>query len=174
MAPARAALLGGEERQVDGVGDEVRVEQQPFLLALVREVFRLAGEALLEVVIAVENEIQVAERVDDDRRVGDRDVARGVLARAVEVLVPAVERDREDRTRLPLEGDAVPGVVPDRGGAAAVEDVDHLLEELALRREALARRDLADVAVVRGARGVMVEEYAFASPAAPRLEFHRV
>src|SRR6185436_2697036 len=50
------------------------------------------------------------------------------------------------RARLPLELDALAGIVPDRGRAAAVEDVDHLLVELALRREALAGRDLAHVA----------------------------
>ena len=53
---ARAALLGREERQVDRVGDEVRVEKQALLLALVGEVLRLAVEALLEVVLRVEDE----------------------------------------------------------------------------------------------------------------------
>ena len=49
---ARAALLRGDQRQVDRVGDEVGVEQQAALLALVGEVVRLAVEALLEVVAA--------------------------------------------------------------------------------------------------------------------------
>ena len=51
-AAAGAALLRRYQRQVDRVGDEVGVEQQPLLLALVGEVVRLAVEALLEVVAA--------------------------------------------------------------------------------------------------------------------------
>ena len=93
------------ERQVDRVGHEVGVEQQAALLARVGEVVRLAVEAILEVVARVEDEVEVAERVDDHRRVGHGDVARGLAAGAVEVLVPGVQRDREDRARLPLERD---------------------------------------------------------------------
>jgi len=35
VTPAGAALLRGNERQIDGVGDEIRLEQQALLLALV-------------------------------------------------------------------------------------------------------------------------------------------
>ena len=56
-AAARAALLGRDERQVDRVGHEVRVEQQALLLALVGEVVGLAVEAVLEVVLRVEDEV---------------------------------------------------------------------------------------------------------------------
>jgi hypothetical protein len=65
------------------------------------------------------------------------------------MLVPAVERDAEDRPRLPFKGDAGAGIIPDSGRAAALEDKDHLVKELALRGELSGRRDLADVAVVR-------------------------
>src|SRR2546430_14292302 len=80
----------------------------------------------------------------------------GVPPRAVEMLGPGIERNSEDRPRFPLEADALPGLVPDRGRAAAVEHVDHLLVQLPLRREALAGRDLADIAVVRGTRRVVI------------------
>ena len=90
------------------------------------------------------------------------------------MLVPAVERDAEDRARLPFEGDARAGVVPDRGRAAAVEDEDHLLEQLALRLELLAGRDLADIAIVRGARGIVVEKAPRAAAPRPGLEARRV
>jgi hypothetical protein len=46
-------------------------------------------------VLRVENEPGVVEDVHDDRAVGDGDVARRLLPRAVEMLVPAVDRDRE-------------------------------------------------------------------------------
>ena len=84
------------------------------------------------------------------------------------MLVPAVERDREDRARLPLEGDARAGIVPDRGRAAAGEDHDHLLEQMMARLQLLAGRDLADVAVVGGARGLVVDEHALGGVAAAR------
>src|SRR5262249_54009576 len=83
------------------------------------------------------------------------------------------ERDGEDRARLPLEGDARPGVVPNGRGAAARQHQDHLLEQVVLRRERLPRRDLADVAVVRGARGLVVDEHALAVLARPGLELDR-
>ena len=48
------------------------------------------------------------------------------------------------------------------------EDHDHLLVEMMLRLELLAGRDLADVAVVGGARGLVVDEHALGAVAAPR------
>ena len=164
--PPAPRSRGGHERQVHGVGHEVRVEQEPALFAPVGEVVRLAVEAVIEVVPRVEHEVEVTEGVDDDRRIGHGDEACGVLAGAVEVLVPGVQRNRKERARLPFEGDLLPGVVPHGRGPASVEHVDHLLEQLTLRSELLARRDLADVAVVRRARRIMVQEHA--APAAPR------
>src|SRR5437660_613055 len=98
-----------------------------------------------------------------------RGSSRSGLARRVELLVPAIERNGEDRARLPLEGEAGTGIVPHGGGTAARQHQDHLLEQMVLRLEFLARRDLADIAVVRRARGFVVDEYAFAVLARPRL-----
>ena len=64
MAATGAALLGGDQRQVDGVGDEIRREQEAVLLALGGEIIRLAGEAVLEVIVEVEDEILVVIEVD--------------------------------------------------------------------------------------------------------------
>src|SRR2546421_13060299 len=64
--------------------------------------------------------------------------------------------------------------VPDRGRAAAGQPVDHLLVQLPLRREALAGRNLADIAVVRGTRRVVIQENRPASPPRPGLELYRV
>src|ERR1700691_2284007 len=86
------------------------------------------------------------------------------------MLVVAIERNGEQRAVLPLEGDARAGVVPHRGRAATAQDQDHLLVELPVRAETLARRNFHDVAVVRGARGVVVEEYRIAAAPRPRLE----
>src|SRR5262249_14860259 len=48
-----------------------------------------------------------------------------------------------------------------------------LLEQVMLRRQRLPRRDLADVAVIRGARGLVVDEHALAVLARPGLELDR-
>jgi len=62
MAPAGTALLRGDERQIDGVGDEVRLEQQALLLALAAEVFRLSGKRFLKSLFRVEHEFDVFVR----------------------------------------------------------------------------------------------------------------
>ena len=174
VAAAGAALLRRDQRQVDRIRHEVRRQQEALGLVLGGEIIRLAVEAALEVVLGAEDEIQVLVEIDDDRRVGHRDEARRIAARAVEVLVPAVERDGEQRAGLPLEGHALAGVVPHRGRAAAAQDHDGFFEQLPLGRERLARRDLADVAVVRGARGLVVQEHAAAAAPRPGLELDRV
>ena len=174
VAAAGAALLRRDQRQVDRVRHEVRRQQEALGLVLGGEIIRLAVEAALEVVLGAEDEIQVLVEIDDDRRVGHRDEARRIAARAVEVLVPAVERDGEQRAGLPLEGDALAGVVPHRGRAAAAQDHDGFFEQLPLRAERLARRDLADVAVVRGARGLVVHEHAAAAAPRPGLQLDGV
>src|SRR5256885_919356 len=132
---ARAALLGGNERQVHGVGDEVRLEQEALLFALVAEVVRLAGKTVLEIVFRVEYELDILIEVDDRGPVGHCHVARGLSARPVEMLVPGVQGDRKQGPRLPFEGDALAGVVPNRRRAEAGQYVDHFLEQLSLRRE---------------------------------------
>ena len=50
VAAAGTALLGGDQRQIHRVGDEVGLEQQALLLALAREIVGLAGEAVLEII----------------------------------------------------------------------------------------------------------------------------
>ena len=168
---AGAAFLGADERQVDRVGDEVRHQQEALLLRLGGEIVGLAGEAVGEIGRHVEDEIDVVIHVDDGGRVGHRDIADALLAGAVEMLMPGIERDGEDGAGLPFEGDALAGIVPHAGRAAAVEHQDHLLVQLPLRRELAARRDLADVAVVRGARGLVVDEHALAALARPGFQF---
>ena len=141
VAAAGAALLGLDQRQVDGVGDEVGLQQQTLLLALVGEIVRLAGEAVLEVVARVEYELDIVIEVDDRGPVGDGHVACRPRALAVEMLVPAVDRNGEQRALVPLEGDLLTRIVPNAGRAAPVQYVDHFLEQLALRLELAAARE---------------------------------
>ena len=145
----RAALFGRHQRQVDGVGDKVGVEQQALLFTAVGKVVALAAEAVFEVDIGVENKARVAKGVDDDRPIRHRNKTRGVFARAIEMLMHGVEWDGEDGPRLPLKTEPLASAVPHRGAAPAIQHVDHFFKELALRRELLAGRDFTHVAVVR-------------------------
>src|SRR5579883_1266830 len=172
MAAARAALLGADERQIDRIGDEIGAEQEAVLLALGAEIVGLAVETALEVVVATENVIDVLVKIDHRRRIGDRHIPRRLLSGAVEMLMPSVERNGEQRPRLPLEGDALALVVPHGGRAAAVENEDHLLVELPMRLELLAGRNLHHVAVVGDARSVVVDEDRIAAAPRPWLELN--
>ena len=174
VAATCAPLVRHIERQVHRIGHKVRVEQQPPLLPLAREVVGLAVEAFGEVVLGVEDEVHVAEGVHDDGRIRHGHIARRLRARAVEMLMPGIERNREDRPCLPLERNLPARVVPDRRRSAAVKHVDHFLEQLPLRLELSAGRDLADVAVVRRAGGVVVQDDAFAATPRPRFQFNGV
>jgi len=75
VAAAGAALLGGQQRQIDRVGHEIGARQEAVLLGLRREIIRLAGKPVLEIVRTVEDEIEIVVAVDHRRRVGHRDEA---------------------------------------------------------------------------------------------------
>src|SRR5262249_40886183 len=143
-------------------------------LALGAEIIGLAVEAVAEVVLGAEYEVDIFVEIDDGRRVGYGDIAGGLAARAVEVLMPRVEGNRKQRACLPLEGDATAGIVPHRSRAAAVEHQDHFLEQLGGRREFLPWRDLTHIAIVRGSRRFVVDEDALAAPPRPRPQLDGV
>src|SRR6185436_7012481 len=82
------------------------------------------------------------------RRRGHRQKPRRLLSAGVEMLPPGIGRRREQAAGLPLEGDLPVLLVPDRRRAAAFEHEIDFLEQIALRRDALARRDLQHIGVV--------------------------
>src|SRR3954463_7350446 len=89
------------------------------------------------------------------------------------MLVPAIQWDAEQGARLPFEGDALTGRIPDRRRAAAIQYKNHFLEQVAHRREALAGRNFAHITVVRGARCLVIDEHSVAATSRPRLELDR-
>jgi hypothetical protein len=103
----------------------------------------------------------------DQGRIGDGQIAGRPVAATVEVTVPGVQRNREEAARLPLERDLLTLVIPDLGRAVALQDVDHLLEELAAWVGRLAGWDLTDVGVIRATRAVEVDVGAEPAPARP-------
>jgi len=83
VAAAGPTLLGGDERQVDGVGDEIGLQQETDLLALGAEIVGLAGEAVLEVIGRVEDEIDIVIEIEHRWAVGHRHEAHDLLSGAV-------------------------------------------------------------------------------------------
>ena len=159
LTPAAAALLPLEQPHGARVGNEpglpdTLLEQ----LALSVEVALLAAEAVGELERAVEDEIEVVVLAQRRRQVGDGDVADRLRA-AVEVLVPRVQRNREQAALRPLERLLVLLVIPDARRAAPEEHVDDLLVHVMLRLRRAARSDLHNVRVL-GARRVEVEDRA--------------
>src|SRR5436190_15812336 len=101
-----AALPGAHERQVHRIGHEIGLQQETDLLAFGGKIVRLPGKPVLEVMTVTENKTGVLIEIDNGGSIGYRNEPHRLLPGAVEVLVPAIERDSEDGSRLPLEGDA--------------------------------------------------------------------
>src|SRR5215831_3605037 len=93
MPATRASLLRRDQRQVDHIGHEIRGQQKSLRFGLGTEIVRLASEAVFEIVLCIEDEIRVVIKVHNRRRIGYGYVADGLLTGAVEVLMPAIERN---------------------------------------------------------------------------------
>src|ERR1035438_10586701 len=87
------------------------------------------------------------EEIDHYRSVADGQQP-GRSGAAVPVLAPCVERRPDHRARFPLHG--LPGAArrPNVSFALATDDVDDLLEQVALRIGLAARWNLTEIAIV--------------------------
>ena len=173
----RAAVIEIEVG-IHDVGNEVRLAQgQPAQrighdVVLGLEEVLTAVEARRERVRAIEDPVAVAEDVHDIRRGrGDQDQRRA--RRRVDDAVIGVERDREHRAALPLEGVRLGlAVGPDLGGAAAFDHHHDLFVHVFFGIKRPGRRHLDDVAAPFALGAVELDEGAFAAHARPRLERH--
>jgi hypothetical protein len=140
--------------EVPDVGNEIgfpgSVAGDFFSLAAVIAVF--AAESILKRKIVAAYEVQIAEAIDHLRRVRQRDVARRFASRDIEVLMPRVERRREEATLLPFEGLFFGSFVPHCGRSPAFDNINQLLKEIALRFALASGRDLANIGAA-GAAG---------------------
>src|SRR5262249_38941516 len=73
VAAASPALLGADQRKVDSVRGEVRCQQKSSLLTLGAEIVGFAGETVLEIVCCVEDECEIAIKVEHGWTIGGRD-----------------------------------------------------------------------------------------------------
>ena len=69
------------------------------------------------------------------------------------MLMMAVQRDGENRARLPLECHALARIIPDGGGAPTGQDQHHFLKQLPMGRRLAAGRDFQNIAIVGNAGG---------------------
>src|SRR5207244_2089327 len=103
------------------VGDEVdRQHRAAVEFSLARKVSFVGRiEAVGENEFVVEDEIRIVKKVHDEGQVGDRQISCRLGAAAVEVLVPGVERNREEAAALPFEAVLFSVALPDGRGAAS-------------------------------------------------------
>src|SRR5438132_13882377 len=114
------------------------------------------------------NKIAVAKSIDHRRRVGQRQKPGGCTTLSIEVLMPGVERRREQASLLPFEGLLFCPVVPNRGRATAFDDIDQLFKQVALAVALASGRDLANVSAAGAARADPIDERAENARARPR------
>ena len=101
--------------------------------------------------IAVEYEFVVSEKPHHGRSVGHGYVARRLVAAAVEVLVPGVERYGKKTSGVPFKtllALLVLLILPDRRCATARNHIDRELVHVMLRLGLSSRLDLDDVTIV--------------------------
>src|SRR5947207_6085686 len=118
------------------------------------------------------NKIAVAKSIDHRRRVGQRQEPGGCIALNIEVLMPRVERRREQTTLLPFEGLLFCPVVPNRGRAAAFDNIDQLFKQIALGFALASGRDLADIRAAGAARADQIDERTEDARARPRRHWN--
>src|ERR1043166_3657076 len=169
---SRCAFTSGTavfELQIPHIGNEVRFPRAMAfdLFALAAEITVIAAESVVENKLTIENEIQIAEAIDHQGRVGHGNVTGWTIALHVKVLMPGVERRRKEAPFLPFESLFMTFFVPNRRGAASFHDVNELFEEITLRQAALFRRDFRDVNIASASGADEINEapeHAFASP----------
>src|SRR5262249_28067042 len=132
----------------------------------------LRALTLRELIGVLEDEALVVEQVEYHAEVIGGGEARPLAATRVEMLVAGIERQREQALRSPFEAvlAAVAGL--DRGAAVAGQNVDDLLEQVALRLALGTRREVEHEDRDEVAAPLEVDDAAFDPEARPPLRRH--
>src|SRR6266481_5991120 len=167
-----APLLPSIEKHVRRVGDKVRlpdpsVEQLP----VPAEIVLLARIAGAKHMIAVEHEFVVSEKPHHGRSVGHGNVAGRLVAAAVEVLVPGVERYGKETSGVPFKALLTLLILPDRRCATARNHINRELVHVMLRLGLASRPDLDDVTIIGHVAVGDVDDGAAATLTLPRPQF---
>ena len=170
---AAAALDPIFQRKAARVGDKVGIPDPARIgFALAAKIFRIAVETVGEIPRRVEDKVLMVKQVKDDRRAVDREKSRRLVARTVEVLIGAIERQREQATVVPFELGLDALVVPNRRRAASLENEMQIFVEMAHRVRFFAGGNLADVRAGGAFRAFHVDKRAAAAGARPRFEIN--
>src|SRR3989338_8106810 len=171
VAPAGAAFLPLLKFEVAGIGNKIGFPDAAGMgFSLAAEVVRIAVEAVREIVRHIKNDIRDMKEIKDARHVVDREKPRRLVSLSVKVLVPDIERQRDQTPLLPLEGLFGPFVVPYRRRPAPLEDIDQLLVNLSLGIQALAGSYLANIGAGRLSRPFHINKSAIASSSIPMAD----
>src|SRR6266850_4358745 len=100
------------------------------------------------------------KQVHHERGAGDGKKSDRGVSLTIEVLVLCVQRNREQASRMPLEGLLLAILLPDGSGSMSVQNIDHLFIKMFLRFQLCSRRDFADIAVVGSARAFEIDKCA--------------
>src|SRR5262249_14416075 len=166
---AGAPLLPSVQKHVGGAGNEARIPYPRILvLALTTDVVFFPGIAAAKREIAMENKFAVPKQPHHRRRVGHRNITGGLIAAAVKILVPRIERNRKETPSLPFKTRLLFLVLPDRRCASARNDINRGLVHVMLRLGFASRFDLDDMTVVGHVAISDVHDGATASLALPR------
>src|SRR5215471_13497360 len=166
---AGAPLLPSVQKHVGGVGNKVRLPYPAVVeLAVTAEVVFFPGIAAAKPEIAIENKFAVPKQPHHRRRVGHRDVTGGLIAAAIEVLVPRIEWNRKETPCLPFKTRLLFLILPDRRCASARNHIDRGLVHVMLWFGFASRLDFDDVTVVGHVAISDVHDGATASLALPR------
>jgi hypothetical protein len=138
-------------------------------LGLAAEIVPIIGiKAVGETKVVLKNKVRVVEKIHHERSVGHGEVASGLRAAAIEVLVPGIERNGEEASGLPFERMLPSLALPYGRRPSAAGDINHFLVEMPLRFEFSAGRDFTDIGV-RCLTGTIEANEAAATP----LQFPR-
>src|SRR5882724_3146163 len=173
---AGAPLLPSIEQHVRRVGDKVGLPYPPVVeLAITVEVIFFTRITAAKPEIAIENKFAVPEQAHHRRRVGHCNITGGLIAAAVEVLVPRIKRNREETPGLPFKTFLLLLILPDRRCATARNHIDRELVHVMLRLGLASWLDLDDVTVVGHVAIGDVDDGATATLTLPRpqLDFRQ-
>src|SRR5215467_963220 len=170
---AGAPLLPPVQKHVGGVGNKVRLPYPPVVeLAVTAEVVFFTGITATKPEIAIENKFAVPKQPYHRRCIGHRNITGGLIAAAVEVLVPRIKWNRKETPSLPFKTRLLFLILPDRRCAAARNHINRGLVHVMLRLGFASRLDLDDVAVIGHVAISDMHDGATATLALPRPQLN--
>ena len=132
--PPGAPLFMVSKLEAAHVANKIRVpETLSEHRAFAAEVVLAAVVPVSEMVVAVENEVEVMEKVENRRCIGHGHEAHRLISLSIEMLMPGIERRREKGPLLPFER-LLPGAfLPHRRRPVSADHENQLLKKMFLR-----------------------------------------